>query len=299
MVVSCKNLSKRFGDFVAVNDLTMSIRPGICFGLLGPNGAGKSTLIKMLYGANSKSSGELKVLGYDPATHAREIKQKLGVVTQDNYLDEVLTVEENMLTYATYLGVDVDGREERVHDLLKFMKLDHKAKAPILSLSGGMKRRLVFVRALLADPELVILDEPTTGLDPAVRHLLWDKINELKSRGKTILLTTHYMDEAEQLCDDLVIMDQGALKVQDSPSNMIAQYCPGYLAIIEDLPENYTVPSPFQLRHRMGGHQIRGNSLEELSRLMKELELQPKLIRPTQMEDVFLEVTGRELSQNA
>ena len=207
-VILARDVAKTFGTHRAVDGATFEVRPGRCFGLLGPNGAGKSTLISMVYGLFPPTGGELRVFGLDPRRDARAIKRRLGVVTQNNALDESLTVTENMSIYAAFLGLKRSVADERVTELLEFMSLTGKADAPILSLSGGMQRRLVFVRALLNDPELVILDEPTTGLDPAVRHLLWGKVNQLKARGKTILLTTHYLHEAEMLCDHLVIMNQ-------------------------------------------------------------------------------------------
>ncbi|MCB0420157.1 MAG: ABC transporter ATP-binding protein [Bdellovibrionales bacterium] len=298
-MVICENVTKSFGSFKAVDDLSFQIPSGICFGLLGPNGAGKSTLIKMLYGANIRSSGTMTVLGRDPNVESHIIKKSMGVVTQDNHLEDALTVYENLVVYSQFLGVPKLTRHEKIMSLLTFMKLDHKCHAPVRTLSGGMKRRLVFVRALLGDPEFIILDEPTTGLDPAVRHLLWDKINELKSFGKTILLTTHYMDEAEQLCDHLVIMDQGEIQAEDTPKNMIERYCPGYLAIIESEMGNPVEEVDIWIRQRLSGYQIRALSLEALHQYLKKHQLEPKVIRPSQMEDVFLEVTGRELSQDA
>lgn len=297
--MSCKNVTKKFGEFTAVNNLTLDIERGTCFGLLGPNGAGKSTLIRMFYGAMSRTSGDMKVLYEDPMVDARSIKKRLGVVTQENYLDESLSVIENMMIYATYAGLPIEKRESKVMELLKYMALDHKVKAPILSLSGGMKRRLAFVRALLNDPDLVILDEPTTGLDPAVRHLLWDKINELKSSGVTIILTTHYMDEAEQLCDELVIIDGGEIKVKDSPANLIKDHVPGYLAIVESKDPIKGVADKVWVGERLGGQQIRALSLDGLHEFISSNNLEPKIIRPTQLEDVFLEITGKELADDA
>jgi lipooligosaccharide transport system ATP-binding protein len=199
MIIKAKSLVKKFGDFSAVDGIDLEINQGECFGPLGRNGAGKSTFISMTYETVERTSGDLTVFGYDPRTNSREIKKHMGVVTQDNALDESLTVFENMILYAAFIGIPSHERKKRVMDLLSYMNLDHKKDTKIITLPGGMKRRLVFVRALLGKPELLILDEPTTGLDPAVRHLFWGKVSELHKQGTTIVLTTHYMHEAEIL----------------------------------------------------------------------------------------------------
>jgi len=222
-------VTKYFGSFTALNNISLEIHGGECFGLLGPNGAGKSTLIRILYGASSRDAGRISVLGLDPQTESRRLKKRLGVVTQEDALDEAMTVEENMLLFGRFLGIPHDDAKKRIAGLLEFMSLGHKRDALIQTLSGGMRRRLVFVRALINEPELLILDEPTTGLDPAVRQLIWGKIRELRHKGTSIILTTHYMDEAEVLCDRLVIMDSGAVKVQGAPKELIRQYCPGFV----------------------------------------------------------------------
>ena len=209
----------------------MEVHSGQCVGLLGPNGAGKSTFIGCLYGVVKRSAGELQVLGFDPARDARRIKERIGVVPQENALDEELTVLENMRLYARFEGVK--HPVPRIEELLAQLSLDHKRDAPIRSLSGGMKRRLTFVRALLADPELLILDEPTTGLDPTVRHLLWDKVLSYRQAGKTVLLTTHYMHEAELLCDGIFILNHGAVVAMGSPKELIDNETPGFVAIFE------------------------------------------------------------------
>ena len=203
--VEAHKVSKRFGDFVALKELSLAVHSGQCVGLLGPNGAGKSTFIGCLYGSVDRSGGDLRVFGLDPAREARRIKERIGVVPQENALDEGLTVLENMRIYALFQGVQ--DPLKRIEELLEHMSLGHKRDAQIRSLSGGMKRRLTFVRALLSDPELLILDEPTTGLDPAVRHLLWDKVLSYRQAGKTVLVTTHYMHEAELLCDQVIILN--------------------------------------------------------------------------------------------
>ena len=221
-VIAASGVRKRFGDVEAVAGLDLEVREGECFGLLGPNGAGKSTFIRMLYGVALRDAGELSVFGLDPSTGAREIKRRLGVVPQQSALDESLTVRENMGLYAAFVGVPAARRAARVDALLESMALAGKGDATIRELSGGMQRRLAFVRALLGEPRLLVLDEPTTGLDPAIRHALWDKTRELKARGATILLTTHYIHEAEALCDRVAVMDQGRRIALGTPAELIA-----------------------------------------------------------------------------
>ncbi len=282
-VVTVESVSKKFGDQVAVGDASFTIAKGECFGLLGPNGAGKSTIIKMMYGAMSRSGGTMSVLGLDPQREGRALRRRLGVVTQEDALDEQMSVIENMRLYASFLGLPKKAAETRIKELLGFLSLDHKADAMILTLSGGMKRRLVFVRALLTEPELLILDEPTTGLDPAVRQVLWDKIRELKAKGTTVLLTTHYMDEAEILCDRLVILDKGRIQIDGNPRTLIGEHCAGYVAIWK--------PSE---RAR-----AEARSLHELAAEVEKSAVKPEVIRPSNLEDVFLKITGRELGTDA
>lgn len=225
-MIEARGLVKTFGDFNAVDGLDLEVRRGECFGLLGPNGAGKSTVIGMLYGSVRRTAGELTVFGLDPSTQARDVKRRLGVVPQVDALDQGLTVRENLDLYARFVGVPAAEREGRVRELLSYMSLESKEGAPIRALSGGMQRRLVFVRALLGKPDLLILDEPTTGLDPAVRRTLWAKVRDLKSKGCTIVLTTHYMEEAQALCDRVAIVDRGRRLALASPRDLIAAHAP-------------------------------------------------------------------------
>jgi len=301
ILISASGLHKKFGEFVAVKDVDLQIRRGECFGLLGPNGAGKSTVISMIYGAASRTGGDLRVLGMDPQTQARQIKKRLGVVTQENALDETMTVQENMVVYATFVGVPRGERRQKVEKLLTFMALDHKKDARIGMLSGGMKRRLVFVRALMTVPDIVILDEPTTGLDPAVRHMLWARINELKNQGSTVLLTTHYMDEAELLCDRLAIMDHGSIRTEGRPRELIQKYTPGFVATFNAQTSNGfdATKVPLELKEDSNGFSLRASNFEELATTLKDFHLEPDLVRPSNLEDVFLHVTGKELSPNA
>ncbi len=303
LIVSAKNVEKKFGDFTAVKNATLTIQQGECFGLLGPNGAGKSTFINMLYGVVRRTSGDLKIFNMDPNEEGREIKKRLGVVTQENALDESLTVWENMMIYAAFLSVPREKRKDQVDSLLKFMNLDHKKDANIRQLSGGMRRRLVFVRALMGNPEFVVLDEPTTGLDPAVRHLLWGKVKELKSRGCTILLTTHYMHEAEVLCDRLVIMNKGDVIAEGTPKELINKYTPGYVAVYsgqkttEEQINSLASKKPnFLFSKDSTGFHLRAPTLQELMDSRQEITSEPDQIRPANLEDVFLKTTGQELA---
>ena len=303
-MIKAQSLTKSFGSFKAVENLDLEIKQGDCFGLLGPNGAGKSTFISMTYGTVHRTSGSLTVFGFDPQTQNREIKKRLGVVTQENALDESLSVIENMMIYCAFVGVPRSERKKRVEDLLEYMNLGHKRDAKIQALSGGMKRRLVFVRALLGKPELLILDEPTTGLDPAVRHLLWGKVKELHQSGTTIVLTTHYMHEAEVLCNNLVILNKGAIVAEGSPQKMIAENTPGYVAIFA-LNEKEKIErlrkEDKNLHHfeDSSGIYLRAPSLAELTSLHNNHGLNPLQIRPSNLEDVFLKLTGQELSADA
>jgi lipooligosaccharide transport system ATP-binding protein len=304
-IVKAESLSKRFEDFPAVSELSFEVRQGECFGLLGPNGAGKSTLIGMLYGVNRRSAGTLEVFGLDPARDSRSIKKRLGVVTQENALDEGLTVEENMLIYAAFTGVPRGERQRRVNELLEFMMLSHKKKSPIRILSGGMKRRLVFVRALLGEPDLLILDEPTTGLDPAVRHLLWGKVRDLRAKGKTILLTTHYMHEAEILCDRILVMNKGKSVAEGSPSALIERYSPGFVAVYEkrekDNEREHNVASQLglQVHEDSSGRYVRAPKFESLLEYQSQCGRLAAQLRPANLEDVFLKLTGQELNVDA
>jgi lipooligosaccharide transport system ATP-binding protein len=303
-MIQSNTLEKSFGSFTAVNKIDLNIKKGECFGLLGPNGAGKSTFINMIYGTVQRTSGQLSVFGHDPKNQSREIKKRLGVVTQDNALDESLTVIENMMLYCAFIGVPKAERHDRVIELLNYMNLSHKKDALIQTLSGGMKRRLVFVRALLGKPELLILDEPTTGLDPAVRHLLWGKVRELHQNGTTIVLTTHYMHEAEVLCDRLVILNHGKIVAEGSPQQMIKLHTPGYVGIFEVshrelIKKLITDRADIHFHEDASGIYLRTPTLADLTAFHADQGLIPLQIRPANLEDVFLKLTGQELSNDA
>ena len=218
LVVEARGLAKRYGTQTVVDNLDLSVQRGECFGLLGPNGAGKTTTLRMLMGDTLPSAGELNVLGYPIPQQARQMHRRLGVVPQQDNLDPDFTVMENLATYASYFGLRGAALDARINELLAFANLEAKAQAGIGTLSGGMKRRLTLARALINDPDLLILDEPTTGLDPQARQLIWQRLRTLLAQGKSLILTTHYMEEAERLCDRLVIIDSGRILVSGSPA---------------------------------------------------------------------------------
>src|ERR671916_1835040 len=217
-----RDLKKSYDGFDAVKGVDFEVRRGECFGFLGPNGAGKTTTMKMIYGAVMPTGGKLNVAGLDVRRREREIKRRIGVVPQENNLDDELKVKENLLVYGRYYDLPRKVILQRAEELLDFVQLTEKAESKVEQLSGGMKRRLLIARALINDPEIVLLDEPTTGLDPQARHLVWERLFRLKQRGVTLVLTTHYMDEAEQLCDRLVVMDGGRIVAEGSPRELIA-----------------------------------------------------------------------------
>ena len=294
-------VNKRFGGFVALAGIDLDVFPGECVGLLGPNGAGKSTFIGCLYGTVLRDSGELELFGFDPAHNARQIKERLGVVPQENALDEGLTVLENMQLYARFGGVPRTASRSRIDALLEHMSLHHKRDATIKSLSGGMKRRLTFVRALLSDPELLVLDEPTTGLDPTVRHLLWEKVLSYREAGKTVLLTTHYMHEAELLCDRVVILNRGAVIAAGAPRALIAEHAPGFVGTFARPDEARLRPhlaAPAEMYPQGWQSCVRASQLQDLTDLQAQSGATALQLRPANLEDVYLKLTGQDLSDH-
>jgi lipooligosaccharide transport system ATP-binding protein len=298
-----RGLMKSYGDFEAVKGVDFEVYRGECFGFLGPNGAGKTTTMKMIYGAAVPTGGELKVVGLDVKRAEREVKRRIGVVPQENNLDEDLKVEENLLVYGRYFDLPRKLRRRRAAELLEFVQLQDKADAKVEQLSGGMKRRLLIARALINDPDLVVLDEPTTGLDPQARHLVWDKLRELASRGTTLVLTTHYMDEAAQLCDRLCIMEGGRIIAEGTPLDLISENvspevleiraAPGDLetlaAAVEDVADSVD---------RVGGAiYVYASAAEAATRRVRESGVPTANIlqRQASLEDVFLKLTGRRL----
>ena len=224
VLVHARGLTKRFGDFTAVDGIDFDLFRGEAFGFLGPNGAGKSSTMRMLGCVSPPTAGELTILGGDPVRDGAAIRARLGVVPQEDTLDSELSVRENLLVYGRYFGLPRKLINERTDQLLDFVQLTERAGDQVDPLSGGMKRRLTIARSLINDPDILILDEPTTGLDPQARHVVWDRLFTLKQRGVTLILTTHYMDEAEQLCDRLVVMDHGKIAAEGTPRELIAQY---------------------------------------------------------------------------
>src|SRR6202142_1699599 len=223
-LIRARGLTKRFGSFTAVDGIDFELRRGEAFGFLGPNGAGKSSTMRMIGCVSPPSAGELTILGLDPVTDGPAIRARLGVVPQEDTLDVELTVRENLLIYGRYFGLRRDVIKERTARLLAFVQLTDRAGAQVEPLSGGMKRRLTIARSLISEPEILLLDEPTTGLDPQARHVVWERLYLLKQQGVTLVLTTHYMDEAEQLCDRLVVMDKGRIAAEGSPRQLIDRY---------------------------------------------------------------------------
>ena len=302
--VHAAGLTKRYGDFVAVKGIDFDVPFGICFGILGPNGAGKTTTIRMITCRFPPDGGTLHVLGLDVRTHGRRIKERFGLVPQENNLDEDLSLLENLELCGRYFGMAGKGARRKAVALLEFMQLAEKAREPVKALSGGMKRRAMIARALINDPELLILDEPTTGLDPQARVLLWDRLRDLKDRGVTLLLTTHYMDEAERLCDELVIMHEGAIIDRDTPRRLVDRHVGRWAAEIELTaapdPKAVAAQLPSSLRRWELVGRILHLFADDQSVLAEAVQRFPHTaqhIRPANLEDVFLVRTGREITE--
>ncbi len=299
MIVEAKSLHKRFHDVVAVESLDLAVERGSCYGLVGPNGAGKTTTMRMIYCLNRPTSGRLSVFGLDVLKEPRRIKARLGVVPQDNNLDPDLSTCRNLEVYARYFGIGRADAATRCHELLDFMQLRDRADSPIPALSGGMKRRLVIARALVNNPELLILDEPTTGLDPQVRHLIWDRLLDLKEQGITLMLTTHYMEEAQKLCDRVLIMDHARAVAEGSPTELIREHVSPYvLELRAGRTLNAHITSRFgHMEHRSSGQNLYfyGGSPDEFDDLLAAYSQMERLLRPSSLEDVFLKLTGRDL----
>jgi len=298
-VVRARQLSKSYDDKLVVRSIDLDVPRGGCFGLLGPNGAGKTTILRMILGQSPISSGDLTVLGLPIPESSRQVRQRTGVVPQKDNLDPDFTVIENLTVYASYFGLDPVIIRDRIQSLLEFVALQDRANTKINTLSGGMKRRLSIARALVNDPEFLVLDEPTTGLDPQVRHMIWARLRELKQAGKTLLLTTHYMEEAERLCDDLVIMDHGKILSQGHPKFLIKKHVPPEVVEVHGDIENFDklISRHTDLKTEIVGETIYCHTSDPSS-LLTSLENQPTLTylhRPANLEDVFLKLTGREL----
>ena len=306
-LVHVRGLRKSYGDFEAVRGIDLDVWRGEAFGFLGPNGAGKSSTMRMIGAVSPASGGTLRILGMDPATEGPSIRARLGVCPQDDTLDTELTVRENLTIYGRYFGLSRAECRLRADELLEFVALTEKAKVKVDELSGGMKRRLTIARSLVSKPDLLLLDEPTTGLDPQARHLLWDKLFRLKQAGVTLIITTHYMDEAEQLCDRLVVMDGGRIAAEGSPAQLIRDYSTrevtelrfgpevmlsdhdALAGKVEDLAQRIEVlPDRLLLYTDDGEHAVAA---------VHERGLEPAavLVRRSTLEDVFLRLTGRTL----
>lgn len=302
-VISTQNLTKRYGDTVAVDGISFEVTPGESFGLLGPNGAGKSSTMRMIGAVSHRTSGELTILGLDPDNDGPAIRQQLGVVPQQDNLDHELRVRDNLIVYGRYFGLSTKELSPLADELLEFAQLTEKATAKVDSLSGGMKRRLTIARSLINSPQVLLLDEPTTGLDPQARHVLWDRLYRLKERGVTLVLTTHYMDEAEQLCDRLVVIDKGAIMAEGSPADLIRRFSSKEVVEVrfgqdrnqQMAPELEMMSDYLEvLPDRILAYTSDGESLlhEMTTRGHQPLT---SLVRRSSLEDVFLKLTGRSL----
>jgi lipooligosaccharide transport system ATP-binding protein len=302
-LVEARNLSKHFDELVAVDSIDFDVRAGEAFGFLGPNGAGKSSTMKMIGAVSPLTGGSLRVLGMDPAHDGPRIRARLGVCPQDDNLDQELTVYENLLIYGRYFGMSKAVIDGRIAELLRFTQLADRRNSQVEPLSGGMKRRLIIARALINQPDLLLLDEPTTGLDPQARHLLWDRLYRLKQEGVTLIITTHYMDEAEQLCDRLVIMDKGKIAAEGTP---------------RDLIDRFSTREVLELRFPVGTQHVNAEHMDGIAKRVEVLpdrvllytddadnahakvaaagfEPESTVSRRSTLEDVFLRLTGRTL----
>ena len=302
-VIQATDLTKKFGDFTAVDGISFEVSPGESFGLLGPNGAGKSTTMRMIGGTSLRTSGKLTVLGLDPEERGPEVRASLGVVPQQDSLDEELRARDNLIVYGRYFGLPLSYLKPKADELLEFAQLTEKATAKVQSLSGGMKRRLTIARGLVNEPKVLLLDEPTTGLDPQARHILWDRLFRLKEQGVTLVLTTHFMDEAEQLCDRLIVIDKGRIVAEGAPQALIRAYATREVvevrfgssrnaameAELRRITERIEVLPDRILLYDDAGEAL----LDEINR--RGLNPLTSLVRRSSLEDVFLRLTGRSL----
>ena len=304
-VINVENISKSFGEVRAVCDLSFSVEAGCCYGFLGPNGAGKTTAMKMIYGKCTRDrdcEGLMDIFGYDPAKNELAIKYLSGVVQQEDNLDEELDVIQNLMIYSRFYDMPKIAAKERIEYLLDFLELSEKAASKIRELSGGMKRRLVIARALLNSPRLLILDEPTTGLDPQVRHVIWDKIRQLQKQQTTVLLTTHYMEEAFQLCNYMLIMHKGQKIMEGKPAELMDENIERHVIEVLDAERagqigTEKLSDEIRVDRALNVVRYYSNNMEALKKLAaSELKAGNYLIRQTNLEDVFLRATGRHLN---
>jgi lipooligosaccharide transport system ATP-binding protein len=302
-LIVARGLTKTYGDFVAVDGIDFDVAKGESFGFLGPNGAGKSTTMRIIGATSVRTSGTLTILGKDPEINGPQIRAHLGVVPQQDNLDSELTVSENIFIYGRYFGLSSSFINKKIPELLEFAQLEEKKDTKVEALSGGMKRRLTIARSLVSEPDILMLDEPTTGLDPQARHILWDRLFRLKEQGVTLLITTHYMDEAEQLCDRLIVMDKGKIMAENSPAQLIKDYSTKevlevrfgsdrnqeMVEILRPLAERIEVLPDRILLYAEDGEQL----LEQIT--AKDIHPNTSLVRRSSLEDVFLRLTGRTL----
>jgi lipooligosaccharide transport system ATP-binding protein len=301
-LIQAQGLTKKFDDFTAVDHINFQVYKGECVGFLGPNGAGKTTTVRMMYCFLPPTSGELKVAGFSVKTQCREIKAQVGVAPQEDNLDPDFTVLTNLTVYARYFDIQKDEVLKRANAQLKFFQLEEKRDVPIMALSTGMKRRLIFARALINQPQILLLDEPTTGLDPQARHLVWDEVRHLKKQQVTIILTTHYMDEAQILCDRILIVDKGKIIEEGTPNELIKKHVGEEVLeldydekLLPTLKEAFPDADFERLGDRM---QIFTNKPHGVFEgFLKEHTLQNVTIRNANLEDVFLKLTGRGLRE--
>ncbi|MGO3152579.1 MAG: ABC transporter ATP-binding protein [Galactobacter sp.] len=302
-IVRARGLTKRYGDFTAVDGIDFDVTPGESFGFLGPNGAGKSTTMSMVGGTSTRTAGELTVMGMDPDRQGPEVRAHLGVVPQQDNLDEEIKVSDNLYVYGRYFGLKRSYLKQKIGELLDFAQLTDKASSRVDALSGGMKRRLTIARSLINEPNVLLLDEPTTGLDPQARHILWDRLFRLKEQGTTLLVTTHFMDEAEQLCDRLIVVDHGKIMAEGSPAQLIRDH-----STREVLELRFGSDANKDAAVRIADLGVRQELLadrvllyaddgEAALRQVQARGLTPlaSLVRRSSLEDVFLRLTGRTL----
>ena len=302
-LIHARGLTKTYGDFVAVDGIDFDVAKGESFGLLGPNGAGKSTTMRIIGATSVRTSGTLTILGKDPEVNGPQIRAHLGVVPQQDNLDVELTVSENIYIYGRYFGLSSSFIKKKIPELLEFAQLEEKKDTKVQTLSGGMKRRLTIARSLVSEPDILMLDEPTTGLDPQARHILWDRLFRLKEQGVTLLITTHYMDEAEQLCDRLIVMDKGKIMAENSPAQLIKDYSTKevlevrfgsdrnqeMIEVLRPLAERIEVLPDRILLYAEDGEAL----LKKIA--AKGIHPNTSLVRRSSLEDVFLRLTGRSL----
>ncbi len=299
-VIEAKDLTKRFGALTAVDGISFSVRQGDVFGFLGPNGAGKTTTMKMIQCVSPKTGGTLSVFGMDVDSRPREIKKQLGVLPQETNLDPEFSCIDNLVTFARYFNIPPGEARRRSEDLLNFVQLDEKRDVLIDKLSGGMKRRLLLARALINNPSLLIMDEPTIGLDPQGRHLIWEKLKALQAAGNTIVLTTHYLEEAERLCNRLVIMDGGKILIEGSPQDLVETHVGGDIVETENTPEVIACLDHMEEHYEVFGDmvQVFTDQPREVARqLFEDCNPGRVFVRRGTLEDVFLKLTGRMLRE--